>query len=353
MDKLVDVTFVTCPKMEGIARRIHDALKPYNSKTGAEIPLLTVNYTKFPSGEYRPKIPMTVRKTDVLFFHAFHPDPNTEFVKMLLSLHALRLGSPKTINLVLPYMGYGRQDRKDEPRVPISAKVIWLCLEACGGKKFDQTITLDMHSEQQQGFAEEAVDNFPGSRIFGKYLREHYVDTLKDMVIVAPDGGSTPRTQRFLSHLKEKTGHELAFGQLRKERPGLGLSPEIKDYVGASLTGKTIILPDDMIDTGGTTINGADYLVQHEGAKEVLIFGTHAVFSAKKDANGIMVTAEEKLAKSGHHVFVTNSIPRDDEYYRAQAHWLTPIPIESVMIKIIPQALSSGGSVSGVEQERE
>ena len=353
MQQLVDVTFVTCPKMAGIAQRIHDALKPRNSETGKEIPLITIEYARFPSGEYRPKIPMTVRKTDVLFFHAFHPNPNTEFVKMLLSLHALRLGSPRTINLFLPFMGYQRQDRKDEPRVPISAKVIWLALEAVGGKKFDQTITLDMHSEQQQGFATEAVDNFPGHRILGKYLREHYADSLKDMVIVAPDGGSTPRTERFLGHLKEKTGHELQFGQIRKQRPGLGMSPVIKDYVGASLVGKTVILPDDMIDTGGTTIEGADYLIQREGAKDVLIFGTHAVFSAKVNAQGNIVTAEEKLAKSGHRIFATNSIPRDDEYYATHCSWLTVIPIEPVMIKIITQALSSGGSVSGVEQNRE
>lgn len=353
MPKLIDVTFVTCPQMKGIAERIHAVLKPTYSATGKEIPLLTIEYVQFPSGEYRPKIPGTVRKTDVLFFHAFHPDPNTELMKTFLSLHALRLGSPSTINLVVPYMPYQRQDRKDEPRVPISAKVIWQCLESVGGKKFDQTITLDMHSEQQQGFANEAVDNFPGHRILGKYLREYYADTLPEFVIVAPDGGSTPRTERFLAHMHQKTGLELQFGQIRKERPGLGQSPVIKDYVGTPLAGKTVVLPDDLIDTGDTTIKGANYLVQHEGAKEVMIFGTHAVFSAKKDALGNIVTAEEKLAKSGHRIFVTNSIPRDAAYYTKHSAWLTPIPIEPVMIKIIPQALSSGGSVSSVEQDRE
>ncbi len=351
MPKLIDVTFVTCPTMAGIAGRIHAALKPCYSATGEEIPLVTIEYTRFASGEYRPKIPMTVRQTDVLFFHAFHPDPNTELVKMLLSLQALRLASPKTINNIFPFKPYQRQDRRDEPRVPISAKIIWQCMEAIGGKKLDQTITLDMHSEQQQGFSDNPVDNFPGHRILGKYLRKNFADTLAQMVVVAPDVGSAPRTDRFLSHLKHKTGLELEFGQIRKQRPGLGMSPVIKDYVGASLTGKTIIMPDDMIDTGGTTIKGADYLVQHEGAKEVLIFGTHAVFSATADAGGNIVTAEEKLAQSGHRVFVTNSIPRDDAYQARHASWLTPIPIEPVMIKIIPQALLAGGSVSGVERD--
>ncbi len=129
------------------------------------------------------------------------------------------------------------------------------------------------------------------------------------------------------------------------------MSPVIKDYVGKSLVGKTVILPDDLIDTADTTINGADYLVQNEGAKEVLIFGTHAVFSAKPDAHGNLVTAEEKLAKSGHRVFVTNSIPRDDVYH-GKHPWLTPISIEPVMIKIIPEALSPGGSPNRVEQDR-
>lgn len=353
MSKLVDVTFVTCPQMAGIARRIHDALKPTYSATGAEIPLLVIEYTRFPSGEYRPKIPMTVRMTDVLLFHAFHPDPNTEFVKMLLALQAIRLGSPKSINPVFPFMGYQRQDRRDEPRVPISAKLIWQCLEAVGGKKFDQTITLDMHSEQQQGFADDSVDNFPGHRILGKYLREHYAEKLPEMVVVAPDGGSTPRTQRFISHLHHKTGVELQFGQIYKQRPGVGMSPEIKAYVGVPLAGRTVILPDDLIDTGDTTIRGANYLVEHEGAKEVLIFGTHAVFSAKADRSGNMITAEEKLAQSGHRVFVTNSVPRDDSYYAKHSSWLTAIPIEPVMIKIIPQALSPGGSPSGVERDKE
>lgn len=353
MSKLIDVTFVTCPQMKGIAGRIRDALKPCYLETGQEIPLVIIEYTQFPSGEFRPKIPMTVRKTDVVFFHSFHPDPNTEFVKMLLSMQALRLGSPKTINPVFPFMAMQRQDRKDEPRVPISAKLIWQCMEAVGGKKFDQTITLDMHSEQQQGYAEDSVDNFPGHRILGKYLREHFADVLPEMVIVAPDGGSTPRTERFIGHLHQKTGIELKFGQIRKQRPGLGMSPQIKDYTGAPLKGKSVLLPDDLIDTSDTTIKGANYLVEHEGAKEVFIFGTHAVFSAKKDANGVLVTAEEKLSQSGHRIFVTNSIPREDEYYKKHASWLTMIPIEPVMIKIIPQALISGGSVSGVEQERE
>lgn len=351
MPKLIDVTFVTCPQMAGIAGRIHAALKPCYSSTGLEIPLVVVEYTRFASGEYRPKIPMTVRQTDVLFFHAFHPDPNTEFLKMLLTMQALRLGSPKSINPIFSFMPYQRQDRRDEPRVPISAKLIWQCMEAVGGKKFDQTITLDMHSEQQQGFADDSVDNFPGHRILGKYLRQNFADTLAQMVVVAPDVGSAPRTDRFLSHLKHKTGLELQFGQIRKQRPGPGMPPVIKDYVGASLIGKTIIMPDDMIDTGGTTIKGADYLVQHEGAKEVLIFGTHAVFSAKPDASGNVVTAEEMLEKSGHRVYVTNSIPRDDAYYAKHASWLTAIPIEPVMIKIIPQALLAGGSVSGVERD--
>jgi phosphoribosylpyrophosphate synthetase len=127
------------------------------------------------------------------------------------------------------------------------------------------------------------------------------------------------------------------------------MSPVIKDYVGASLVGKTVIMPDDLIDTADTTIKGADYALKNEGAKEVLIFGTHAVFSAQKDAYGRLLTAEEKLARSGHRVLVTNSIPRDDAYYEKHRAWLTCLPIEPVMIKIIPQALLAGGSVSGVQ----
>lgn len=335
MDVLSNVTIVTCPKMKSIARKIRDEL----FLKGPSGKIRVIEYKEFAGGEFVAKIPETVRNTDVILLHAFHPDPTVSFMKFLIASNALQLASPASIHLVLPHMPFQRQDRKDERRVPITARLIWDLIQV--NPKITHALTIDMHSEQQQGFATIPVDNFPGNRIHAKYFAERFKGKFDSLVVVAPDFGGALRVKRLVERLEKNSGVDISVGILEKRRPEPGQA-EVVSYTGPDLTGKSVILYDDMIDTGGTIIAAAN-AVKARGANEVFITATHAVFS--KDPK-TRQTAEEKLAASGHHVVVTNTIPRGRCYAKKHAGWLTILPIEATLSSVVLESFRSGGSVS-------
>lgn len=335
---LVNTSFVACPESFEFASRVHNILSSY-CPPGI---LQTIQYTRFASGEWYAKIPETVRNTHVVLFHAFQPDPTTSFMKLLIAANALQLASVASIRLMLPFMPYQRQDRKDEARVPITAKLVWNMIQT--NPKITHVITMDMHSEQEQGFTDLPVDNFPANRIHVEHLLHAYAGELDNMLIVAPDAGSAVRVKRFAKRLLKETGFEPSIGWLDKRRPAPNVA-EIANYTGPDPRGKIVVLYDDMIDTGGTIIEAANFIAGL-GAQEVVIIATHGIFSAKIDARGNFVTAEEKLSASGHHVIVTNTIPRSKEYQAQHGLWLTMLSIEDTIARVIYESFRRAGSVS-------
>jgi ribose-phosphate pyrophosphokinase len=177
--------------MTGIAKNVFHKLHELDSKFS----YMEVLYKTFRNGEIKAKIPETVRHKEVYFFHSMrHPDVNTSLVKMLLTCDALKRASVAGITLVVPYMSYLRQDRKDEPRVPISVALMASLIQA--NKKIENIITMDLHVEQIQGLYDR-LDDLYGSKIFAEYFRKTLVENFRKISLVSPDGGSMKRTDRF------------------------------------------------------------------------------------------------------------------------------------------------------------
>lgn len=333
---LEHAVFVACPRMLPVATNILAILR--EKYPGIHAHVIPIEYERFASGEYIAYIPESIRGLDVLLFHAFHPDPTTEFMKFLIASDAVELASPRRVRVVLPFMPYQRQDRKAKSREPITARHVWRLMAVT--RSIVGGITLDLHCEQEQGFSEFPLDNFPGVRILASALMKRFKGDFNNVVLVSPDLGSTKRAERLRDRLIRLAGEQaVGMGIIDKRRPAPNIA-EIKNYYGAPLDGKTAIIIDDMIDTGGTIINAGRY-AKEKGAAGVIILATHGIFS---ESNG--TSAEEKFAASGFEVIVTNSIPRDASYYIEHAKWLTVAPIEVAFAGVLEQAMQRGGSVS-------
>jgi ribose-phosphate pyrophosphokinase len=275
-----------------------------------------------------PRIAETVRRQHVFFFHAMqYPSPNDGVMSALLVNDALRRASAAGITLVAPYLPYLRQDRKDKPRAPISAKMMADVLGS--NPSLERVITADMHTDQAQGFFGIPVDNLSCMKLFATYAKRH-IETIEECIMGAPDVGGVVRAERF-----GLTANSPLIAFCQKKRPAAN-----KSITGATagdpVKGRRVIMVDDMIDTGGSTM-GAARKFMADGASHVDVFATHAVFS-----DG----AEARLAASGLRIFTTNSIPRPADYAAAHKAWLTVIPIEDLLAEAVYQASLVGGSVS-------
>ena len=258
--------------MNDLARKVHERLKE------KDFLYAEVEYVPFASQEVKPRIPTTVRCEHTYLFHSLHhPTPNDAMIKLLLTNDALSRGSAESITLVLPYMSYLRQDRKDESRVPISARVMANLIET--NPKVRKIITIDMHCDQAQGFYNISVDNLPGSWVQAKYFQKKYGTDLGDFVVVSPDYGGTKRARDFAGYLDER---EEA-GVMEKKRSGDRANKvETLGYQGPSVEGKNVVLYDDMIDTGGSIISATKAL-HNFGAKKVYAVASHGIFSPPND----------------------------------------------------------------------
>jgi ribose-phosphate pyrophosphokinase len=316
---------VSSPEMHGVAQRVVETIQRDH---GIGLPHYPVTFERFKNGELLPRIPETVRRQHVFFFHAMQvPSPNDGIMSALLMNDALRRASVAGITLVAPYLPYLRQDRKDQPRAPISAKMLADVLGS--NPSLERVITADMHTDQAQGFFSVPVDNISCMKLFALYAMKH-VDNIGGCVMGAPDVGGVVRAERF--GLIAGSPY-IAFCQ--KKRPAAN-----KSITGATagdpVKGRRVIMVDDMIDTGGSTIGAAKKFAA-DGATTVDVFATHAIFS-----DG----AEERLAQSGLRIFTTNSIPRSAEYAETHKSWLSVIPIEDLLAAAVHQASLIGGSVS-------
>jgi ribose-phosphate pyrophosphokinase len=220
--------------------------------------------TRFSDGEIQINIEESIRGCDVFVIQSTSAPVNEHIMEVLIMIDALRRASAKTINIVMPYYGYARQDRKARAREPITAKLIANLLETAGA---DRVITLDLHAPQIQGFFDILIDHLMGVPILSDYFK---AKNLEDIVIVSPDHGGVTRTRKMADRLKAP----IAIIDKRRPRPNVA---EVMNIVG-NIEGKTAILIDDIIDTAGTITLAANALVEN-GASEVYACCTHPVLS--------------------------------------------------------------------------
>jgi len=220
--------------------------------------------TKFSDGEVCVQITESVRGRDVFVIQPTCAPTNDNLMELLVMVDALKRSSSNSINAVIPYFGYARQDRKAAPRVPISAKLVADMLECAG---VTRVITIDLHAAQIQGFFNIPVDNLFGSILFVDYIRSL---KLENAIIASPDIGGVARARSYAN----KLGYELVIVDKKREKAN---QSEVMNIIG-EVKGKNVILVDDMVDTAGTLIKAAAAL-KKKGALTVIASCTHGVLS--------------------------------------------------------------------------
>lgn len=272
-------------------------------------PLGNVILNRFSDGEFQPSFEETVRGHDVFIIQSTMP-PAENLFELLLMVDAAKRASAKSINVVIPYYGYARQDRKDQPRVPIGAKLVANLLSAAG---VNRIITMDLHADQIQGFFEFPVDHLYASTIFIPYIKNL---KLPNLVMASPDMGGSKRANAYAKHLH----CEVVICYKHRKKPN-----EIeKMLVIGDVERKDIVLVDDMIDTAGTLAKAAT-LMMEKGANSVRAVSTHAIFSGN---------AIEKIENSPlSEVIVTNTIP--NHFNSSKIKVLSVAPLFAEVIKNI------------------
>ena len=252
-----------------------------------------ISLSTFSDGEISVQINENVRGKDTFVIQSTSAPAEKNLMELILISDALKRASAKSITAVMPYFGYARQDRRvRSARVPISARVIAEMLESVG---ISRIITLDIHSEQIQGFFSFPVDNIYTSNIMSKAVSDKY--NVDDLQVVSPDTGGVLRARSVAKTLGVQ---DLAIIDKRRERAN---ESEVLNIIG-DIDGKVCIVPDDMIDTAGTLSN-ASHALKDKGAKEVIAFITHPVLSGNAIEN-INSSAIDKL-------IVSNSIDIGDK----------------------------------------
>lgn len=246
--------------------------------------------SRFSDGEIRVKINENIRGADVFIIQPTIP-PAENILELLIMIDAARRASAWRITAVIPYFGYARQDKKDEPRVPISAKLISNLLTTAGA---DRILTIDLHAEQIQGYFDIPVDHLYAAPVIIDYLKRK---NLKDVVIVAPDPGRANRARAIA-----KRFGNVPIAIVDKRRPEPNRSEVV--YVVGEVEEKTAVIIDDIVDTGGTLVGAVEALV-NKGAREVYACITHPVLSGP---------AVERIENSKiKELIITNTIPLGDK----------------------------------------
>ncbi len=230
-----------------------------------DIELGLVELDTFSDGELRVAFQENIRGEDVFLIQSTNP-PSENLMELLLMLDAAKRASAKTVTAVIPYFGYSRQDRKDQPRVPISARMILDLIAAVG---VDRMITMDLHSPQIQGFTNVPFDNLYSRIVLFDRLQEYNLN-YDSGVVLAPDVGSAKMSQAYAKKLG------LGFALIDKRRPSHNVA-KVVNLIG-DLNNKHVFIIDDMIDTAGTICNAAVTAMEH-GANSVIAIATHAVLS--------------------------------------------------------------------------
>lgn len=272
-----------------------------------DVSLSKASINRFSDGEINAQIGESVRGKDIFIIQPTCAPANDNLMELLIMTDALKRSGAHSINGVIPYFGYARQDRKAAPRVPISAKLVANLIEQSG---INRIITMDLHAGQIQGFFDIPVDNLYGSIVFADYLR---TKSFKNPIIASPDIGGVARARYFA----DRMGMDLVIVDKKRERAN---ESEVMNIIG-EVEGKDVILVDDMIDTAGTMCKAADVL-KARGAHSVMALGTHPVLSGP---------AFERIAKSAlDEVVVTNSIPLRQSHSKIKVLSVAPLFAEVI-----------------------
>ncbi|MBO7431984.1 MAG: ribose-phosphate pyrophosphokinase [Elusimicrobia bacterium] len=257
-------------------------------KMGIELSPATIG--RFSDGEIQVKIADSVRGADCYVIQSTCAPVNENIMELLIIADALKRASARRITAVIPYYGYARQDRKAEPRVPITSKLVANLITASG---IDRVLTVDLHARQIQGFFDIPVDHLYARPVLFQYFKDLNLD---NPIVVSPDAGGVERARAFAKLLNA----DLAIVDKRRPRPN---EAAIMNIIG-DVKGRNAIILDDMIDTGGTLTKVAD-AIKNAGAIKVYAAASHGVLSGQ---------AIEKIQKSSlEEVVITNSIIHDAE----------------------------------------
>jgi len=266
----------------------------------AGIPLSKVEVIRFKDGEISVNIEESVRGNHVFVVQPTSQPANDHLMEVLVLTDALRRASAASITIIMPYFGYSRQDRKAKSRQPITAKLVANLLTVAG---VDRVVSIDLHAAQIQGFFDIPIDNFPAAPTLASYFKRK---RLKDVVVVSPDHGGVTRARVFASFFNAP----LAIIDKRRPQPN---KAEVMNIIG-DVDGATCIMIDDIIDTGGTLIAGANAL-KKAGAKKIVAAATHAVFTSD---------APDRLEESViDEVVVTDTIYLDPSKERSKIKQLS------------------------------
>ncbi|WP_459547993.1 ribose-phosphate diphosphokinase [Nocardia sp. X0981] len=279
----------------------------------------------FANGEIFVRFEESVRGSDAFVLQSFPAPLNQWLMEQLIMIDALKRGSAKRITAILPFYPYARQDKKHRGREPISARLVADLLKTAGA---DRIVTVDLHTDQIQGFFDGPVDHMHAQLQLAEYIRNNY--SLENITVVSPDSGRVRVAEKWADSLD---GAPLAF--IHKTRDPLVPNQVKSNRVVGEVEGRTCILIDDMIDTGGT-IAGAVNVLREAGAGDVVIAATHGVLSAP---------AAERLAACGaKEVVVTNTLPITEEKKFPQ---LTVLSIAPLLARTIREVFENG-SVTGL-----
>jgi len=274
------------------------------------IPVCDTLITTFSDGEIMVQINENVRGSDIFVLQSTCTPVNDNIVELLLLIDALKRASAGRITAVIPYYGYARQDRKVQPRVPISSKLVADLITVAGANR---VLTVDLHAGQIQGFFNIPVDHLYASPVILDYIKK---SNIKDIVIVSPDAGGVERARAFAKRLSAS----LAIIDKRREREN---ESQVMNVIG-DVKGKNTIILDDMIDTAGTIAQAASAL-KEKGAKKVLAACTHAVLSGP---------AIDRINNSViEELIVTNTIQLDSKQEKCKK--LTVLSIASLLAEAI------------------
>lgn len=279
---------------------------------GIEIGRMTC--TKFSDGEVRIQVDESARGSNVVIIQSTCAPANENIMELLIMMDAFRRASASSMTIVMPYYGYARQDKKIKPREPVTARLVADLLTEVGANRI---VACDLHADQIQGFFDVPVDHLYLGPVIGRHLIEQgYAD--QDAVVVSPDVGGVVRARA----LAEMLGKPLAIIAKRRPEPG---RVDIVEIIG-DVSGKVCIMIDDMIDTGGSIVQGAEALLQR-GATDIVATCTHPIFSAN---------ASQRLQEGPiSRVICTDTIPIPNNKQFPKLTILSAAPLLAEAIKRI------------------
>ena len=276
---------------------------------------------KFSDGEIYIEINENIRGNSIFLIQSISSPANDNLMELLLCVDALKRSSAKNITTVIPYFGYARQDRKVAPRTSISAKLVSNLITKAGA---DRVVTVDLHAGQIQGFFDIPVDNLFATPIFARHIKKNL--NKNNLICVSPDVGGVERTRALARKL------DVGIAIIDKRRPAPGKS-QVMNVIG-NVKGKTCIIVDDIIDSGGTIVNAAQALV-NRGAKEVHVYITHGVLSGE---------AVDKIKNSKiKKLVITDTIDNSDKIRKAKN--IEVLTISNLLAEAIKR-ISNSTSVS-------